>query len=87
MQLKQHLIFQQLGDTWIATTVDGDNLEAGIMLTLNKVGYDIVEMLTRDTTPEEIVGRLLDVYDADRQTVAAYVQATIDQLAKAGLIG
>lgn len=87
MQINQKLIFQQVGDTWIATPVDSDATGFSGMLTLNDVGHDIVEMLTEDdTTVEQIVDRLLQDYEADPATVRKYVEQTIAQLSQARLI-
>lgn len=86
MQIREKLIFQHVGDTWIA--VPADESESGFngMLTLNDVGHDIVEMLTTDTTTEQIVDHLLEDYDADRPTVQKCVEQTIEQLAQVKLL-
>ena len=38
------------------------------MMQLNEVGYDIVSLMTEEISREEIVDKLLEIYDTDRDS-------------------
>lgn len=56
------------------------------MITLGGSGKEIWEALQNDVTEEQIVDKLLDVYDVDRETAAKDVSAFLSKLRKAGLL-
>ena len=56
------------------------------MITLGGSGKEIWEALQNDVTEEQIVDKLLDVYDVDRETAANDVSAFLSKLRKAGLL-
>ena len=56
------------------------------MITLAGSGKEIWEALQEDVTEEQIVDKLLDVYDVDRETAANDVSAFLAKLQKAGLL-
>lgn len=80
MQIKEKLIFEHVGDTWIATPAVADKDGFNSMMVLDEVGHEVVEMLMTETTVDQIVDRLLEDYDADRPTIQQYVEHTIEQL-------
>ena len=56
------------------------------MITLAGSGKEIWEALQEDVTEEQIVDKLLDVYDVDRETAARDVSAFVSKLREAGLL-
>ena len=56
------------------------------MITLAGSGKEIWEALQEDVTEEQIVDKLLDVYDVDRETAARDVSAFVLKLREVGLL-
>ena len=56
------------------------------MITLAGSGKEIWETLQEDVTEEQIVDKLLAVYDVDRETAAQDVKRFVAELRKAGLL-
>lgn len=86
MKLKYQFVFQPVGDTYMGVAVGESATQFSGMLQLNDVGYDIVSMMTEDVTKEEVVDKLLDIYDADRDTVMQYVDEVMDYLKAEGVL-
>lgn len=82
MRLKYEFVFQPVGDTYIGVAVGDDAKLFSGMLQLNEVGYDIVSLMTEDISRDEMIDSILSRYDADRDTVAQYVDEVTDYLAK-----
>ncbi|MBP5429264.1 MAG: PqqD family protein [Clostridia bacterium] len=56
------------------------------MITLAGSGKEIWETLQEDTTEDQIVDKLLAVYDVDRETAARDVSGFVARLREAGLL-
>lgn len=52
----------------------------------NKTAAFIIENLKKDTTPDEIVDKMLEKYEVDRQTAAEDVDSIISSLRSIGAI-
>lgn len=56
------------------------------MMQLNEVGYDIVSLMTEEISREEIVDKLLEMYDTDRDSALKYVDDIIAYLEEQGVL-
>lgn len=52
----------------------------------NKTMGKIIDLLKEDTTEDEIVGKLLDIYDIPEETVRKDVQTVIENLNNIGAL-
>lgn len=86
MKLKYQFVFQPVGKTYVGVAVGESAKLFHGMLQLNEVGYDIVKLMTQEISREEIVDRLLEIYDTDRETVAGYVDQVVDYLIEQGVV-
>lgn len=86
MKLKYDIYFQALGDEWIGVPVGDSATDSEEMLRLNGVGHDIVELMVKETTREDVVECILDQYDTQRPEVEHYVDEVIDYLTLHGLL-
>lgn len=80
MKLKYQFVFQPVGKTYMGVAVGDSAKQFSGMLQLNEVGYDIVSQMTEDISRDEIVDKILDIYDADRDTVSKYVDEVVEYL-------
>ena len=56
------------------------------MMQLNEVGYHIVSLMTEEISCEEIVEKLLEIYDTDRDSALTYVNDVIKYLEEQGVL-
>lgn len=80
MKLKYQFVFQPVGKTYMGVAVGDSAKQFSGMLQLNEVGYDIVSQMTDDISRDEIVDKILDIYDSDRDTVSKYVDEVVEYL-------
>lgn len=87
MKLKYQFVFQPVGKTYMGVAVgESAKLFSG-MLQLNEVGYDIVSLMTEEVSRDEIVDKMLDIYEADRETVEKYVDEVVEYLTENDVLG
>ena len=80
MKLKYQFVFQPVGKTYMGVAVGDSAKQFSGMLQLNEVGYDIVSQMTEDISRDEIVDKMLNIYDSDRETVSKYVDEVVEYL-------
>jgi hypothetical protein len=86
MKLKYHFVFQPIGDIYMGVPVgDSAKLFHG-MMQLNEVGYDIVSLMTEEISREEIVDKILEMYDIDRDSALVHVNDVIAYLEGQGVL-
>ena len=56
------------------------------MMQLNEVGYDIVSLMTEEISREEIVEKILEMYDIDRDSALVHVNDVIEYLEWQGVL-
>ena len=86
MKLKYHFVFQPIGNIYMGVPVgDSAKLFHG-MMQLNEVGYDIVSLMTEEISREEIVEKILEMYDIDRDSALVHVNDVIEYLEGQGVL-
>ena len=83
MKLKKEFITHTSGDEQLMISAGGS---FNGMVRSNKTAAFIIDLLKEDTTKEEIVDKMLEVYDAEREVIAADVDKVIDALLSIGAI-
>lgn len=86
MKLKYEFAFQPVGDIVLGVTVGDDEKKFNGMLQLDDVSYDIVSHMIKDTTREQIIDEMLEIYNADRDTIAESVDSVIAYLNDNGVL-
>ena len=86
MKLKYNFVSQKISDGYIAVAVGSDVAKFGGMIKMNKVGNSIFEMLKEETTIDEIVGKLLDKYDAGEDTIRKATEDFMETLKSEGVL-
>lgn len=80
IHLKHTIRWQHIGDNYFGVSFDYNGKLLPGVITLNEVGYDIVQQLNTPTTQEEIVHKLLKTYDVEEFELYAYVVNVIQYL-------
>ena len=83
MKLKKEFITHTSGDEQLMISAGGS---FNGMVRSNKTAAFIIDLLKEDTTREAIVDKMLEIYDAEREVIAADVDKVIDALLSIGAI-
>lgn len=86
MQLKYKMIFRPLGDNYVGVPVGKEAASNDAIVTINEVGHDIVELLKTPIEREELISKMLDVYETDHETMAQCVDMILQQLRNEDLL-
>lgn len=86
MKLKDGYILSEIAGKTVAVPTDGD-LDLNTMLALNETGAFLWNRLQNETSEDELVDALLEVYDVDEATARRSVNAFVRKLKENGIIG
>ncbi len=82
MKLKYNFAIQEVTDFWAAVPVGKDAKKYRGVMSLNESAKDMMEFLREDITEEELVQKMLKVYEAPeeqlRKDVADFIQKLKD---------
>lgn len=80
MKLKYQFHFQPVGKIYMGVAVGESARNFHGMLQLNEMGYDIVSLMVKEISRDEIVERLLQVYEPNREKIEEYVDNVVKYL-------
>lgn len=80
MKLKDCFILQQIDDNYVVVPTDEGLLEVGAMITLNDTSALIWQELEKGESIENIVKKITDEYNIDKQTALQDVNEFINIL-------
>lgn len=80
------VVTRKTGDEYVLVPVTGNIADMDSIYTLNGTGAFIWEQIDGKTDLEEIIKRLTDEYQTDRQTAEDDVKDFIEAMIKAGII-
>lgn len=86
MRLKHSFESIEMGDEIVAVAVGTGAENVHGVLKMNKAGQEIIEMLGNEITENQIVDKLAQKYDNDRELLETYVHEVVEYLQKADLI-
>ena len=84
MKLKDEFIIQNIGDTQVMVSMSGSDFNG--VVKSNKTAAQIINMLIKGTTRDEIISAMLEQYDAPRDLISSDVDKVISQLRGIGAI-
>lgn len=80
MKLKYEYAIQALADSFMAMALNGDATAQNCVLRLNKTGKTMLELLQTETSEEEMVQKLMDLYQGEESQIRASVQEFVNGL-------
>ncbi len=86
MKLKSDFISQTVSDSHILVPTGKANQSFHGIVRANETAGFVIECLKQETTEQEIVEKMLETYDVDRERAAAGVQKVIAQLNEIGAL-
>lgn len=86
MKIKDGFVLNKFADKFIAVSVFDSDDEPNVLITLNKTGAFVWQLLENDITYDEVIGKLTEKYDIDAKTASADFDEFLEKTRKAGLI-
>lgn len=86
MKLKYNFAVQKVTDFWAAVPVGADARRYNGVISLNESARDMMELLRDDLTEDELVQRMLGLYDIDEAQLRQDVHAFVAKLEEAGVL-
>ena len=86
MKLKYTFADVEMDDGIVMVPVGNGVKEVHSLLKINQAGQEILQLLTADTSENEIVETLSRKYENGRETLQGYVRKVLDTLREAGLL-
>lgn len=80
MQLKNNFVIREIMGETILVPIGDHLLEFNGLITLNELGVFILKALPEAKDENEIVDRILEEYDVDRETASADVAEFLERL-------
>lgn len=86
MKIKEGFVKRNIAGSEIVVPVGKTASEFNGMITLNESGAFFWDCLLNDTTPQEVVKKVLEVYEVTPEKAAADVEKFIDMLRENDLL-
>lgn len=87
MRVKSGFVLRKIGTKYMAVPVGERTRDVHGMIALNETGAFIWQLMEEERTEEEIVGKLLEEYEVDRDTAAGALGRFRAKLAEEGVLG
>ena len=84
MKVKKGFVVYENGGEYIMTGAGESNFNG--IIRSNAVAAFIVECLAEETTRDEIIDKMFEKYDADRETLGQGVDSVLETLRKIGVL-
>lgn len=86
MKLKMEFVLRDIAGDLLLIPAGKAALDLNGMLTLNEVGGDIWNLLPEVEDEEELIARLLDIYEVEEAELRKDVTEFLDSLKKIGIL-
>ncbi len=86
MKLKHEFIVREIMGEYVLVPAGDSALTFGGMITTSEVGAFLIALMKNDVTEEELINKLMDEYEVDKETAAADVSEFLSQLNQLGII-
>lgn len=86
MKIKDGFILREVAGSYIGLAVGKRTAEFNGVINLSETAANIWKLLQKDTTEEEVLKGMQEIYDADEETLRRDVKAFIGKLMEAGLL-
>ena len=87
MKVKDGIAIRQVDDEYVLVDTGKIKPKFNGMIHLNETSKDIIDLLTKDDlSMDELIKKLLDIYDVDKETLEKEVANFIAQLKEVNII-
>ncbi|MBQ7340419.1 MAG: PqqD family protein [Clostridia bacterium] len=86
MKIKKNFILREVAGTYLVVAVGDAVKDFNKAINLNSTGAFLWKQLQVDLTEEELIGKLLEEYEIDRETAKKDILGFIQRLREANLL-
>ncbi len=86
MRIRDDLVLRKIADEWIVLPIGEATVSFKKMLVLNETSALIWEAISSGLKEEEILGKIIDVYDIDKETARQDYLRIVNQLVENKII-
>ena len=86
MKIKDNFALRQVAGAWVVLPLADATVDFTGMLTLNETGLMLWNLLSKETTAQDLAKALTEEYDVTLEQAQSDVDAFIAKLSKAGCI-
>lgn len=86
MKIKKGFVLRKFADKWIAVASDDIADEHNILITLNKTGVFVWNLLQNDIDYNTVIAKITEHYDIDEKTAKADFDIFLEKVRKAGIV-
>lgn len=86
MKIKNEFILREFADKWIAVSVNDDKANDDLLITLNKSGVFLWELLQEDISYDDILAAAVEKYGVDKEILQKDLDIYLDKLRKANIL-
>lgn len=86
MKIKKGFVLRKFADKWIAVASDDIADEHNILITLNKTGVFVWNLLQNDIDYNTVIAKITEHYNIDEKTAKADFDIFLEKVRKAGIV-
>lgn len=86
MKIKDSFILRKVADSYVVVPVGKQTLDFNGIINLNETGAFLFELLQKGAEKDELVNKLLDEYEVDRDRASADVDKFIQSVKDADVL-
>ena len=86
MRIKDTIIINKINDEYVLIDSDTSKNRFNGLIKLNEESKNIIELLHNDISFDELINKMLDIYEVDKDILENDVKSLIDKLNKTGII-
>lgn len=87
MKIKKDYVIKAIGEDIVVVPIKDEAISFNGIITLNKTGKILFESLQKqDLSKEELLERILDIYDVSKEKASQDIDVFIDKCKKQGLM-
>lgn len=86
MKIKEDFILRKVADSYVVVPVNKMTLDFNGIINLNETGAFLFELLQKGAERDELVDKMLEEYDADREKAEADIDVFIQKVRDADVL-
>ena len=86
MKIKENFILRKVADSYIVVPVNSMTLNFNGIINLNETGAFLFELLQKGAERDELVDKMLEEYDVDREKAEADIDVFIQKVRDADVL-
>lgn len=86
MKIKEDFLLRKVADSYVVVPVGTMTLDFNGIINLNETGAFLFELLQKEADREELIEKMLDIYEVDRKTAEYDIDLFIKKAKEADIL-